>query len=540
MGALLAVPSFKDSTGRTDFNDLHQAEGLDVVRAQLAGASKPVAVAEALIEPVSFDAVNVPDVDPALLPPILGEFCGAVAEGLQVPLEQVLINALACVAVAGQRKFKVEVRMDYVEPLNIYALAALPPGERKSATAEVCKRPLIDWETEAQEEARESIRNILSERKTLEKAIEAKRAKVGSAKTAEARREIIAEVKALEAELPEVRDAPRLLIDDVTPEAIPAFMEKQQERAGIIEAEGGLFDILAGRYSKGVPNLDAVLKCWSGETVHVDRRNGLPIVLHDPALTICLSPQPEVVRSLADKPGFRGRGLLGRFLYLLPRSRVGNRKAEPDPIPQAVQNRYAAKIRGLLNLPWAFDPNGKPTAFLIQLDPEAYHAWVEFLRDIEATLGWGGELEQIADWGGKLPGASVRLAGLLHLVQHDAPHQHQISLGTMQQALGLAKVLIAHAKAAFALMGADPDIECAKHILAWIVDRRIDAFQARDAFEKVKGRYPKMEQVRAGLSILDDRAYIFPAPSPEREPGRPGRSPSPRYIVNPLAHEKAE
>lgn len=535
VGGLLAVPSFKEPGGRTDYNDLHHAEGLNVVRAQLAEASKPEAGAEVPIEPVSFDALNVPDVDPALLPPILGEFCGAVAEGLQVPFELVLINALACVAVAGQCKFKVQVRPDYTEPVNIYALAALPPGERKSATAEACKRPLIEWETEAQEEARESIRNTLSERKTLEKAIEAKRARVGSAKTAEARREIIAEVKELEAELPEVPAAPRLLIDDVTPEAIPAFMERQQERAGIIEAEGGLFGILAGRYSKGIPNLDAVLKCWSGEAVHVDRKNGSPIVLHDPALTICLSPQPDVVRGLADKPEFRGRGLLGRFLFLLPKSRVGSREVEPRPIPQAVQARYAAKVRGLLDLPWALGTDGKPTSYLLQIAPDAYREWADFHRDVEAELRPGGELELIADWGGKLHGAAARLAGLLHLVEYDSPHLHPICLGTMQQALGLASVLTEHAKAAFALMGADPDIECAKHILAWIVNRRVDAFQAREAFKAVEGRYRKMEPVKAGLSILEERAYIFPAQVPAREPGKAGRSPSPVYSVNPLA-----
>ncbi len=544
VGGLLAVPNFKEPLGaegkaRTDFNDLHQAEGLDMVRAQLAGASKPLAVAEAPIEPVSFDAVNVPDVDPALLPPILGEFCEAVAEGLQVPFELVLINALSCVAVAGQRKFKVQVRLDYTEPVNIYALAALPPGERKSATAEACKRPLIEWETEAQEEARESIRNTLSERKTLEKSIEAKRAKAGNARTAEDRRALIDEIKALEAELPEVPTAPRLLIDDVTPEAIPAFLERQQERAGIIEAEGGLFDILAGRYSKGVPNLDAVLKLWSGEAVHVDRRSGQNIVLHDPALTICLSPQPEVVRGLADKPGFRGRGLLGRFLFLLPRSRVGSREVEPRPIPQAVQARYAAKVRGLLALPWALGSDGKPTSYLLQIAPDAYREWADFHRDAEAELRPGGELELIADWGGKLHGAAARLAGLLHLVEHDAPHLRPIGLETMRQALGLAAILTEHAKAAFALMGADPDIECAKHILAWIVDRRIDTFQAREAFQAVKGRYSKMELVKAGLSILEDRAYIFPAQVPAREPGKAGRPPSPGYSVNPLAFRGA-
>jgi len=46
VGAFLAVPSFKeplDAQGkpRTDFNDLHQAEGLDVARKQLAGAAPP-------------------------------------------------------------------------------------------------------------------------------------------------------------------------------------------------------------------------------------------------------------------------------------------------------------------------------------------------------------------------------------------------------------------------------------------------------------------------------------------------------------------
>jgi len=105
----------------------------------------------------------------------------------------------------------------------------------------------------------------------------------------------------------------------------------------------------------------------------------------------------------------------------------------------------------------------------------------------------------------------------------------------MQQALGLAAVLTEHAKAAFALMGADPDIECAKHILAWIVDRRVDAFQAREAFQAVKGRYSKMELVKAGLSILEERAYIFPAQVPTREPGKAGRPPSPGYSVNSLA-----
>jgi len=503
----------KNNGEACDLAELVHSEGREVAGGQLRRAETLLFAAKPHVSPVRFEAHDLPTLAANELPSVLGDFGEAVAEGLQVPLELVLMNALACVAVAGQGKFCVEVRQGYREPLNIYALAALPPGERKSATAEICKRPLVQWELEAQEESRDSIRCALSERKTLDKIIETKRARAGHAKTEEDRRNLINEIKTLEAELPEISDTPRLLIDDVTPEAIPVFMERQQERAGIIEAEGGFLDILAGRYSKGVPNLDAVLKCWSGETVHVDRRSGPPIVLHNPALTLCLSPQPDVVRGLADKPGFRGRGLLGRFLFLLPRSRVGKRNVEPESISQVVQARYAAKIHSLLSLHCQQGPGGKPVPYSLSFSPEAYREWVNFHRDVEASLGPGGELEAIADWGGKLHGAAARLAGLLHLVEQEYPHHHAIELGTMRQALKLASLFVAHAKAAFALMGADPDNECAKHILAWIMERRIEAFQARDAFEKVKGRYSKMAQVNAGLSVLEERAYIFATPS---------------------------
>ncbi len=483
--------------------------------------------------PVPFDAVTTPEMDATALPLLLGEFIEAVAEGLQVPQELVLGDALACMAVAAQRKFLVVLRTDYGEPLNLYIMAALPPGERKSATVEVCRRPLIDWESEVQEASRDSILSAVSERKTLEKIIDARRNAAAKAKV-DQRKAIIEEIKQLERELPEVPATPRLLLDDVTPEALAVFLERQGECAGIVEAEGGLVDILAGRYSKGAPNLDCVLKAWSGEAIHVDRRNGPPIVLREPALTLCLTPQPAVVRGLADTPGFRGRGLTARFLFLLPQSRVGMREVEPRPIPPAVLARYAAKISSILDLPWNTDQTGRPAPYFLRLAPEAYQEWLAFHRDVEGELRPGGDLELIADWGGKLHGAAARLAGVLHLFAHDAPHVEPISLETMRQALSLAALLAEHARAAFSLMGQDPDIECARHVLAWIQRKRMESFTARDALNGVRGRYPKMEQVNAGLAILVDRAYVFPREA-EARPG-PGRKPSAGYVVNPLTY----
>lgn len=46
VGAFLAVPSFKEPEGKSDFNDLHVAEGLEAVRGYLLGVSFPVTPTE--------------------------------------------------------------------------------------------------------------------------------------------------------------------------------------------------------------------------------------------------------------------------------------------------------------------------------------------------------------------------------------------------------------------------------------------------------------------------------------------------------------
>jgi hypothetical protein len=60
----------------------------------------------------------------------------------------------------------------------------------------------------------------------------------------------------------------------VTPETLAVMMRQQDGRMGVISPEGGLFAILAGRYSSGTPNLDLVLKAWSGDPV---RSTGSPV-----------------------------------------------------------------------------------------------------------------------------------------------------------------------------------------------------------------------------------------------------------------------
>jgi uncharacterized protein DUF3987 len=97
----------------------------------------------------------------------------------------------------------------------------------------------------------------------------------------------------------EVPPVPRLLADDITPEAAASLLAEQGGRLAIISAEGGIFDIIAGRYSpKAVPNMDLWLKGHSGDPLRVDRKGRPPEHIPRPALTLGLMIQPSVLDAI--------------------------------------------------------------------------------------------------------------------------------------------------------------------------------------------------------------------------------------------------
>jgi hypothetical protein len=214
---------------------------------------------------------------------------------------------------------------------------------------------------------------------------------------------------------------------------------------------------MAGRYNQAAgPNLGVYLKGHAGDLLKVDRRGRPPEYVERPCLTIGLAVQPEVLRGLASRPGFGGRGLLARFLYSLPASLVGRRQPGAPPVPQLVADRYALELHALAGSLNA--PAGNDGPAMLTLDPEAAELLLAFERDLEPRLATDvGDLAHLAGWAAKLAGATCRLAGLLHLAGHLRDGWNRpIGAGTFAGALRLAGYLVEHARAVFDLMGADP------------------------------------------------------------------------------------
>jgi hypothetical protein len=439
---------------------------------------------------------------PAAFPGWLGEMALAVSESTETPFDMAALLTLAVASASVAAKADISPEPGYSEPLNLFVCPAMESGNRKTAVFNRLIAPLAAWETSEIQRTDRPRLNLISERRTLEARIDHLRKQ--AARTDD-RVQILREIQQLESALPEVPFPPRLITDDVTPERLASIMHEQGGRIAVFSDEGGIFDILAGRYSRGVPNLDLWLKGHSVSPLRVDRqdRSRPPIMIDKPHLTVGISPQPDVIASLRDKPGFRGRGLLARFLYGLPASRLGYRALAGKPIPEAVELRYETGIRELLEY--------RPESIQrLRFDPSAYREWKDFQTGLEPQFREGGMLEELKDWGSKLPGAVARIAGVLHLAnclkRGSAPAE--IDHSTVVAAAEIGATLISHCRAVFRLMDRDPETTKAERIIGWALRQRSAFFTARDCFRAHQGFFKRMNAMTASLILLEQNGYI--------------------------------
>ena len=63
----------------------------------------------------------------------------------------------------------------------------------------------------------------------------------------------------------------RIFVDDITCQKLTSVMVENEGRMSILSAEGGIFDIMDGRYNSNKPDIDIFLKGFSGDTIKIDR-----------------------------------------------------------------------------------------------------------------------------------------------------------------------------------------------------------------------------------------------------------------------------
>jgi replicative DNA helicase len=485
--------------------------------------------------PIPFHQIDLPQFPVNALPPWLRSFVEAEAMATQTPVDLAALLSLSVLAASCAKKVAVFIREGYIEPVNLFTATALASGNRKTAVFKTVTKPLEDHE---RSEAQRTSADIARQRADLqikESILKRLKEQAAAAKGKE-RDRLTQEAASMAVELATTSAASitRYIADDCTPERLATLLRDQGGRIAVMSPEGDVFELMAGRYSaKGIGNFGVFLRGHAGDELRVDRV-GRSEFVKAPALTIGLAVQPDVIRGLSEKPGFRERGLLARFLYALPISLLGHRDPDAAPVPDEVRAEYHANITALLNLPFGTDENGDPGPHLLRLAPEAHAALRDFTVWLEPQLCEFAELGFMTDWAGKLVGAVGRIAGLLHMAlsaHTNVPWDSAIRRVTVECAIRIGKYFIPHAKAAFAEMGADAVVGHAKTVLRWIENQNACEFTKRDVHQALRGRFKRVEELDAPLDLLCTHGYI--ARRPEASAG-PGRKASPKFAVNPL------
>lgn len=494
-------------------------------------------VADAWEPPTPFGEYDLPPFPLDALPDWLRSFVQGLAVETQTPADLAATLTLANCSATLAGRVVVRVREGWTEPVNSYWLNVLGVGNCKTAVHDAAKAPLEEVEQRLCREMEPEVNRARIERDMLAARLEHLKKAAAKENKPEKRQALIDEAKDAAAELAESRApaSPKLIVSgDITPEALASMLAEQGGRLFLSSDEGELFEMAAGRYGNGA-NIETLLKAHTGGKVRINRR-GRAEIIESATLTIGMTVQPDVLRGIAEKPTFRGRGLCGRFLYTIPKSLVGGRNSKPAPLSDEAQNEYTRRLKTLAAFEKVTNADGEPAPRVVKLSRDALDYLTAFMDELEPQMAEGGALYSVADWATKLAGAVARIAAIIHFAANAyAPGSiTEIPAGSVQRAIKIGRYLIPHALAAYAEMGADPQIENAKYLLRWIQKEALAQFTKREAHRENRGRFKEVTEIEPALELLEAHGYIR-ALVRAADLGRPGRKASQLFEVNPAA-----
>lgn len=445
------------------------------------------------------------------------------------------------------RKFVAVPRPGWLEPLNLFACCVAAVGERKSAVHRAVVGHVHAREDQLNAQRRPQANAAGAERQLLESQLDglkarAKRVKAGDA--ADLHAEMIQVRQKLDL-VPDVKPC-RLTVGDVTQEALVKMLAEQGGRVYQVSPEGGPFEVMKGRYSEK-ENFEVYLHGHAGDDIAIDRISREENKVRHPALSVSLMVQPDVIRGIVDSPAAAGRGLLARFLYAWPASKVGARQVAAPAARPVTLATFDQRMSWLWRR--GVEGTGCAPAALV-FTPEADERLRAFERWLEPQLAEGGAYGWMAGWGNKLAGHCARLAAGLHFCDlaaaaevDAAPGLHAasnppigaVAAATVERAVALARdYFLPHATATLGVMGTDRRVEKAKRVVDEIRGKWSKARIKPTDVMRLSGRaFATADEAEKVLQLLASHHYVRPAGEEGRFAGKAYKRPD--YLLNPLA-----
>lgn len=435
------------------------------------------------------------------LPPILREMASAIAETTSTDVAMAGTTILSAASYCFSGVYRMSAKRDHTEPLVLDALTVAEPSFKKSPVISMVKRPYIQFAHDWNEGNKQDIFKAQAERKLLE----------GRLTALEKKTDVTAdEIATLQTEISNLPESNfrRIVVDDITPESLVNQLADNGTLL-MISDEASMLSNFSGRYSNNVPNLDLLLKSWNGETYISDRATRESIVLKKPYMSICLACQPYVFDSMINNSAFRGSGLIARFVYCFPKSNIGTRRYDTQPVSEAVSDNYNKLIYRLLSSKFAYHDEKE---LYLHFDGKAYQHFVDFYNDhIELKL-----LTDMAfcnDWGGKYHGPLLRLCGIIHCIKcvlnGTNPAEIYVDFDTLCNAIEIGEYFREQAIYAYSLGDVDIATVKAERVLNKIRAKHITQIRQNDLHHLCRSTlFKNAQDFIETIDMLEEYKYI--------------------------------
>ncbi len=259
-----------------------------------------------------------PAFETAWLPHPLREMVEAVAKNIGVPVDLPALIGLGVASACACGRGKIQVDADWYERIQLYILCAMNSGQGKSPTYKRMTSLLFD-----KQQKENKVRKIAIEQAKAEMdVLQSKRAAAIKKSKKEEAKETAREI----AEFPMPHLLRRFMSGNVTPEKMAEILMENDGSSSVMDDEGELFDLLAGRY-QDIPDLGPYLHGYSAEPVQMERRSGT-ILVDKANVSILALTQPYVLKSVMSNERMQGKRAYSPLLDLVPGTLKGIRETK--------------------------------------------------------------------------------------------------------------------------------------------------------------------------------------------------------------------
>ncbi|QRF63272.1 DUF3987 domain-containing protein [Variovorax paradoxus] len=222
------------------------------------------------------------------------------------------------------------------------------------------------------------------------------------------------EHRELMARRPAQAGEPKMLVDNITPGALENLIGEGSKSIFITSTEAG--GLLNGRLGRST---DLLNNAWDSTPLVKDRVKEERVVLSDYRVCGHFALQGPVLQSIFARTGHlaHGSGLTARMLLTVPHSTLGGRYLRSDrPLSYDDIDAMGCRMRELFEQ-GARRREADEARCVIAFSEAAARYFDDIYNEIQANLGRGRILNDVAGHAGKTAEQIARVAGTLHKVE---------------------------------------------------------------------------------------------------------------------------